>query len=488
MVHAHNTRAGGNGKQATSKMKVLLVLFALFYLIEHGADAFSIGCSIHRATCRNSRCSVIEQQGQSAKKKKPIHVRRSATCMLARPKVTDDEYAERKEQLRQLLCLDQKGINKLVGTNLRVLNLDVDGNIAPKSEMLQRKLSIDQKRAGRILSCPGANRLIAQNQEITEAKIDYLQYEMGLSDQDVAKVLVAYPQLLARSIKDHYEPLFNALPTSLGFTRKEIAKLAIKNPQFPFRTSKQIIESAAYFLPHVFGLDEQDKEGLKKYIRKRPRLLHTPESRLRESYEWILNLLGESKSVAARVCRNRPQFLTMNSEHLQKKVDWYRDRLSLTDEEIREVVAHYPNILLQSIEDGKMDKKLRHIQEMFQINNKELKELFLKRPEFVALSAEKNIEPKLELYGSLIGKERARKLVLQTPYLLLKSLGDRIKPRLEEVGKAYEYVEWTETLLRRLVHREPKIWCDYMLDDAPRGRGEKLDDSGRYKRRKILRK
>lgn len=42
------TVQGQGGK--TSKMKVLLVPFAIFYLIAHGAGAFSIGCSIHRAT------------------------------------------------------------------------------------------------------------------------------------------------------------------------------------------------------------------------------------------------------------------------------------------------------------------------------------------------------------------------------------------------------------------------------------------------------
>ena len=98
------------------------------------------------------------------------------------------------------------------------------------------------------------------------------------------------------------------------------------------------------------------------------------------------------------------------------------------------------------------------------------------------LSAEKNIAPKLELYGSLLGKERARELVVESPNLLLGSMERRIKPRLEEVDRVYEYVEWTETLIQRLVRRSEKPWCDYMLDDAPRGRGEKLDDSGKYKR------
>ena len=479
---AHNSQGqGGNGKQATSKMKVLLVPFAVFYLIAHGAGAFSIGFS---ATCRNSRCSLVEQQRQHAKKQKPIHVSRPATCIFARSRLTDDDYAERKEQLRQLLCLNRRGIDKLVKGNPHVLQLDLGGNVAPKSEMLQRRLGIDQKKAGRILSCPGAKWLISQNQDNIQAGIDYLQNELGLSNKEVAKMLVAYPELLGRSINDHYEPLFSALQTSFGFTQEEIAKLAMKQPQSLYRASKDGINSISCLLPRVLGLDEKDKEGLKKYLHRYPSLLYSTAPSLKKSYEWILNLVGNSQSGARRVCQNCPQLFGYTQEHLQNKVDWYRDRLSLTDEEIRKVVARYPQIFGPSIEDGKMDRKISHFQQIFEINDEEMKELFLRRPQLLVLSLEKNIEPKLELYGSLIGKERAKKAVVERPNLFIESLDGRIKPRLEEVDRVYEYVKWTETLLRRLVVRPPKTWCAYMLDDAPRGRtGEKLDDSGKYKRR-----
>lgn len=266
--------------------------------------------------------------------------------------------------------------------------------------------------------------------------------------------------------------------------KSQCLQSAIRDPQVLYRTSEKAIRPIACLLPQMFGLDEKDKDGLKRCLFRIPGLLYASESRLIESHEWILNLLGGSKSKTAQVCRNRPQLLTGSTELLQNKVDWYQGRLSLTDEEFRKVVANYPTILAISIKDGKMDKKISNLQDICGINDEEFKELFLRRPELVALSAKENIEPKLDLYGSLIGKETARKLVVESSNLLLKSMDKWIIPRLKEVDKAYEYVEWTETLLRRLVVRPPKTWCAYMLDDAPRGRtGEKLDDSGKYKRR-----
>ena len=158
------------------------------------------------------------------------------------------------------------------------------------------------------------------------------------------KLVVACSALLALSIKNHYDPLFNSLQTSFGFTREEIAELAMKNPQLLQRASGEKIESAAWLLPQVLGLDVQDKEGpglkkLKKCIRKNPSLLYIPESSLNKSYEWLLNLLGNSESIAGRVCQNRPQLLGCCSiETLQNKVDWYQKKLSLTSDEFREVV------------------------------------------------------------------------------------------------------------------------------------------------------
>ena len=407
---------------------------------------------------------------------------RHKTCMYARRQLPDEENDKRKEQLRQLLCLDQEGIDKLVSSYPEALKIDLDRNVAPKSEMLQRMLGIDQKSAGRILSCPGASRLIGQKQDTLEAKIDYLQKKVGMTKKQLAKVLVAYPSMLARSIEDHYEPLFKAVQTSFGFSQDEVAGMITANPRSFYSASVKEIETIAFFLPQVLGLDEKDQKGLKKCIKRYPSLLYSGESQARESYEWILDLLGNSQSTAARVCRNKPQLLASNTETLQNKVDWYQERLSLSDEEIGKIISSYPRALTLSFEDGIMEQKVCRLMNFFGINEEEFRDLILKRPEPLALSFDKNIEPKIELYGSLLGKERAKKLVLESPNLLLQSMDKCLNPRIREVERAYEYVKWDKTLVRRLATRRPKHWCKYMLDDGVGGPGEKLNDSGKYKR------
>ena len=209
------------------------VVVVCFFVL--GADGF---CTFYLQSCP---VSISSERGRG--------LVRHPTCTHARPKVTDEEYNERKEQLRQLLCLDQKGIDKLVDTNPRVLKLDIDGNVVPKSEMLQHKLGIDQKKTGRILSCPGANRLISVKQEALEERIDYLQNMMDLSKEEIAELFVACPQLLARSIKDHYEPLFNALQSTFGdLHRTKSRSLRRKKRKFlTARQQKELNQSLIYY-------------------------------------------------------------------------------------------------------------------------------------------------------------------------------------------------------------------------------------------------
>ena len=193
---------------------------------------------------------------------------RHPTCTHARPKATDEEFDKRKEQLRRLLCLTQKDIDKLVVGNSKVLKIDIDGKVAPKSEMLQqRKLSIDQKRAGQIL---GSQRLIGAKKETLEERIDYLQNEFGLSKKQLAKVLVAFPELLTRSIKDHYEPLSNALQTSFGFTQEEIAKILTKNTYSFHRTSGKKNRIICLFPTASFWTGRERQRGAEKVFTEIP--------------------------------------------------------------------------------------------------------------------------------------------------------------------------------------------------------------------------
>ena len=66
--------------------------------------------------------------------------------LFARPKPSDDEMAERKEQLRDLLSATEAEIDKLARLNPTVLNhIDISEVHGPKLPLLKNRLGIDQK-------------------------------------------------------------------------------------------------------------------------------------------------------------------------------------------------------------------------------------------------------------------------------------------------------------------------------------------------------
>ena len=167
------------------------------------------------------------------------------------------------------------------------------------------------------------------------------------------------------------------------------------------------------------------------------------------------------------MCRTHCHLLLRNSTSLSKKADSIQAALSLSDEELSDLVAKYPSILSVSTEKN-LRPKLQYLRTRFQLDDDSLKNLLLNQQPLLGLS-EGNIEDKFQFYSNLIGEREAKRLVVKSSNLLTKSLEKRLKPRLEEVEKMGVKVRWSEILVRRLAIRTPDQWRRYKLGDAPRG-------------------
>ena len=98
-----------------------------------------------------------------------------------RPKVSDEEMEERKEQLRILLCATKAEIDKLVRNDPSVLmRRDIIKSYGPKVAMLQDRLGISQKAAGKL--CLQCKRMLGYSLETMEAKMDWLQARLDADD------------------------------------------------------------------------------------------------------------------------------------------------------------------------------------------------------------------------------------------------------------------------------------------------------------------
>lgn len=79
-------------------------------------------------------------------------------------------------------------------------------------------------------------------------------------------------------------------------------------------------------------------------------------------------------------------------------------------------------------------------------------------------ASEKTIDKRVAFYSRLLGEREAKRLIMQSPYFVINySLERRLKPRLEEVQKSGQKVEWDKKLVIRLATRTDKQWEEYGL-------------------------
>ena len=241
--------------------------------------------------------------------------RHRSTAKLVRPKGSgrsEEEWdavrEERKEQLKEVLCLDQKGVDKLVRANPSVLTHVVE-NTLPKVAMLQERLEIDQKTAGKILSDPftfgqSANRILQ--------KIDWLQDRLNLDTNDIAKICCNAPCVLGFS-SDRLEDILRFIQSCLDLTDKELANFICRYPVILGINVEEKIPPRMSYLQTRLELDD---DRVKEMLRKDPPLLTLATDTIETKLTFYAALLG--KKEAKRMVIESTNLLKVSLEHKLK--------------------------------------------------------------------------------------------------------------------------------------------------------------------------
>ena len=375
----------------------------------------------------------------------------------------------RKEQLRVLLSASNGGIDKLVRqTPSIIIRSDIEKNHGPKLKLLQERLGISKEAAGQL--CLKTNRLLTNSLETSENKMDWLQTRLNLNKSQLKRIVEREPVVLTYSIEDNLEPTINNIQSSLELSDKEMTKIFVKSPDvFRFNMSAENIKQRLTLLQELLGLQEGDIKGVRKCVIIRPDILCWSEERMKELQQWIQQRFDLGDAKIAQMCRNMPQLLFSNITTLDDKADSIQAVLSLSDDELSDLVSKSPAILCcYSIEEN-IKPKLRYLRTRFELDDDALKNLVLNAPSLFGCS-EGDIEEKLQFYSALVGEREAKRLVIKSSNLLRQSLEIRLKPRLEEVEKRGVKVKWNETLIQRLARRTKGQWDRYKMGEAKRGR------------------
>ena len=392
--------------------------------------------------------------------------RPTGTVRFGRPKTTEEEREERKEQLRVLLSASKEDIDKLVRRNPDILKCSDIKNYGPKLKVLQERLGISRKTAGQL--CVKANRLLKTSLATMENRMDWLQTRLNLNKSQLKTVVERDPGVLIISIENNLEPSIENIQSVLELSDEELTKLVVRSPDVLRKNmSAENIRQRLSLLQKLLGLPDGDTKGLRKYIIAAPPLLFWSEESMKENQQWIQQRFGLGDAKVAQMCRNRLALLYSKNSTLEKKVDLIQSDLFLSEEELSGLVSKFPPIL-HGYSPEKMRTKLQYLRMRFDLDDDALKNLLLKAPSLFTVS-EGNIEEKFQFYSKLVGRKDAKDMVVEKPYLLVNySLESRLKPRLEEVEKSGAKVRWNETLIKRLARRENDVWQRYKLGEAKR--------------------
>ena len=258
---------------------------------------------------------------------------------------------ERKEQLRVLLSASKGEIDDLVRNSPSILERrNIEESHGPKLKLLQERLGISEKDAGRMFL--KANRLLGTSLATLETKLDWLQARLNLSKSQLKKIVKRQPKVLALSIDDNLEPTIDSIQSSLELSDKELTKLVARQPDvLTCNMSAENMKQRISLLQEILGLPEGDLGGLRKYITRTPDILFWLEKRMKESQQWLQQRFGLGDAKIAQMCRNRPALLYSKTSTLEKKAGSIQSDLSLSDDELSNLISKYPPIFQVSIEE-----------------------------------------------------------------------------------------------------------------------------------------
>jgi len=225
-------------------------------------------------------------------------------------------------------------------------------------------------------------------------KLDFLRTELGLSPEEVRKLVLKCPRILEYKPARTIVPRLEWLHEDLKVPRKEFKKIVLRAPQFMSLSLEESLKPRAEFVRGVVG---GDPARMEKVLRKHPDVLTYTEQSMQKRVEFMTGeSVGMSPEQVARAVAAHPQVLHYRIPAMKRRVD-YLAGLGLSAEHVASVLSTMPQIF--------------------------------------SLDVEANMRPKVQYLTAQMGA--TSETLVKYPGILSLSLANRIVPRhkfMEEVG------------------------------------------------------
>jgi len=213
----------------------------------------------------------------------------------------------------------------------------------------------------------------------------------------------------------------------LGMTTDFLSGVILKAPQLLSYSSVNIQKSIKYLQNE--GLTN---EGICKMIHIRPMIL-AGSTREGKRMDLIFRFLQKDLNIDSKKLFYRyPQVLELKADGLIEKARFLSQVLKLRRwNDVSSVISTFPPLLWLS--ESNVQEKVNFLEKEFELDDDDLRDIIVTYPQIMGLSVEKNLKLKVDFMLSehvALTRIELKDLVLYQPALLAYSLEGRIKPRL----------------------------------------------------------
>ena len=335
--------------------------------------------------------------------------------------------------LDQELKFSKKGIRALARKFPRIWGINIEGKLKPLAAWFT-EVGLSRQQVAKVVAChPRVLGLsIDGNLKPTVAWLE----DVGLSRVQVAKAVAGFPAVLGYSIDGNLKPTVAWLE-EVGLSRQQVAKVVAGCPQVLGYSIEANLKPTVAWLEDV-GLS---RVQVAKAVAGFPAVLgYSIDGNLKPTVAW-LEEVGLSRQQVAKVVAGCPQVLGYSIEaNLKPTVAWLED-VGLSRVQVAKAVAGFPAVLGYSI-DGNWKPTVAWLEEVG-LSRQQVAKVVATLPQVLGYSINGNLKPTVAWLEDVgLSREQVAKVVTGFPQVLGCSIENNFSRKVSLLQRFFsnEYI------------------------------------------------
>lgn len=318
----------------------------------------------------------------------------------------------------------------------------------------------------------------------------YLRDELGLSEDTMWKITNEAGSVLglkASTLREKVE----VLRTSMNLSDEDVRRMITAFPQFLYLSAKKNISPTILFLLRQLELG---REELKTLVLGCPAILGYSIANLNAKFSFLTSTMGFSTKECREILLQEPKVMTSSAKTgLLPRFQFLLKEVQIPLTDLRKIIKKNPRILTMSVDQNLQPKIIFYFIMTLYMGTDEVKKLLLSYPLILNYNLENHIQPITRYFLSLdFSPYEFSRMLLRFPRLLTYSLA-KIK---HVVGYLRFELGLEANDVRRVLYQAPQVLSlttdnlqqkvDFLLEASEPGADRELSSSTRILRKLIV--